>query len=194
MSVRHLSAAILLLSFCSSRCIAQNEQRFALKGTIVTPTQVLPDGAISIVGSQIEDVGATVAGAQGPIVDTDSFIFPGLIDLHDHITWNVLPRWRPSQLFMNRYEWQQTTGYSIVLDQPHYAISVDHELACSADRFGEIKAIIGGATSVVGGLAPTSGTNDNACILGLTRNLDIYAGFTDSVLNKGEGLVHSLSI
>ena len=183
MSVRHLSALILLLSFCS-RCIAQNEQRFTLKGTIVTPIQVLPDGAISIVGSQIEDVGATVAGAQGPIVDTDSFIFPGLIDLHDHITWNVLPRWRPNQLFMNRYEWQQTTGYSIVLDQPHYAISADHELACSADRFGEIKAIVGGATSVVGGLAPTSGTNDNACILGLTRNLDIYAGFTDSVLNK----------
>ena len=155
-----------------------------MKGTIVTPTQVLPDGAISIVGSQIEDVGATVAGAQGSIVETDSFIFPGLIDLHDHITWNVLPRWKPNQLFMNRYEWQQTTAYSIALDQPHYAISADHELACDADRFGEIKAIAGGATSVVGGLGPTSGTNDNACILGLTRNLDIYAGFPDSVLNK----------
>jgi len=155
-----------------------------LKGTIVTPSQVLSDGAISILGSQIEDVGATLAGGQGSIVETDSFIYPGLIDLHDHITWNVLPRWRPNQLFMNRYEWQQTTAYSIALDQPHYAISADRELACDADRFGEIKAIVGGATSVVGGLAPTSGTNNNACILGLTRNLDIYAGFPDSVLNK----------
>jgi 5-methylthioadenosine/S-adenosylhomocysteine deaminase len=184
MSVRHFSTAILLLSLCSSRCIAQNESRFTLRGTIVTPSQVLSDGAISILGSQIEDVGVTLAGVQGSIVETDSFIFPGLIDLHDHITWNVLPRWRPNQLFMNRYEWQQTTAYSIALDQTHYAISADHELACDADRFGEIKAIVGGATSVVGGLAPTSGTNDNACILGLTRNLDIYAGFPDSVLNK----------
>ena len=184
MAVRHLSAAILLISFCSSRCIAQDEQRFTLKGTIVTPSQVLSDGAISILGSQIEGVRATVAGVQGSIVETDSFIFPGLIDLHDHITWNLLPRWRPNQLFMNRYEWQQKAAYSIALDQPHYSISADHELACDADRFGEIKAIVGGATSVVGGLAPTSGSNDNACILGLTRNLDIYAGFPDSVLNK----------
>jgi len=114
-SVRHLSAAILLLSFCSSRCIAQNEPRFTLKGTIVTPSQVLSDGAISILGSQIEDVRATPAGVQGSIVETDSFIFPGLIDLHDHITWNLLPRWRPNQFFMNRYEWQKTTAYSIAL-------------------------------------------------------------------------------
>ncbi len=127
MSVRHLSAAVLLLLFCNSRCIAQNEQRFTLKGTIVTPSQVLPDGAISIVGSQIEEVGATVAGAQGSIVETDSFIFPGLIDLHDHITWNLLPRWKPNQLFMNRYEWQQTAAYSMALEEPHYAISAIHE-------------------------------------------------------------------
>ena len=120
MSVRHLSAAILLLSLCSSRCIGQNEPRITLKGTIVTPSQVLTDGAISILGTQIEDVRATVAGVQGNIVETDSFIFPGLIDLHDHITWNVLPRWRPNQLFMNRYEWQKTAAYSIALDQPHY--------------------------------------------------------------------------
>jgi len=184
MSVRHLSAAVLLLLFCNSRCNAQNEQRFTLKGTIVTPAQVLSDGAISIAGSQVEDVGATVAEARGSMVETDSFIFPGLIDLHDHITWNVLPRWKPNQLFMNRYEWQQTAAYSMALSEPHYAISADHELACDADRFGEIKAIVGGATSVVGGLVPTSGTNDNACILGLTRNLDIDGGFPDSVLNK----------
>lgn len=184
MSIRHLSAAILLLSFLSSRCTAQDEQRFTLRGAIVTPSQVLTDGAISIHGSQIEDVGANLADVQGPVLETGSFIFPGLIDLHDHITWNVQPRWRPNQLFKNRYEWQQTTAYSMALDQPHYAITSDHELACDADRYGEIKAIVGGATSVVGGLAPTSGTNDNACILGLTRSLDIYAGFQDSVLNK----------
>ena len=184
MSMKRPLAAVLLLSFCSSRCIAQNEQRFTFKGTIVTPSQVLSDGAISILGSQIDDVGATLTGTQGTIVETDSFIFPGLIDLHDHITWNLLPRWRPNQLFINRYEWQQTTAYSMALEEPHRAISADHELACDADRLGEIKAIVGGATSVVGGLAPTSGTNDNACIIGLTRNLDIYSGFRDSVLNK----------
>lgn len=60
MSVRHLSAAIVLFSFLSSRCIAQDEQRFTLKGTIGTPAQVLPDGATSILGGQIVEVGATL--------------------------------------------------------------------------------------------------------------------------------------
>jgi 5-methylthioadenosine/S-adenosylhomocysteine deaminase len=182
MRVRHLLAAALLLACCASPAFPQ--QSFTLQGTIVTPSQVLSDGSISISGSQIEDVAASQAGPQGPAIATDSFIFPGLIDLHDHITWNILPRWRPNQLFKNRYEWQQTDAYSIALSQPHYAISSDHELACDADRFGEIKAIVGGATSVVGGLTPTYGTNDNACILGLVRNLDVDAGFTGSVLNK----------
>lgn len=182
--VTRLYVAPLLLLFCVSQCIAQEERRFTLDGSIVTPSQVLPDGAISIAGSQIEDVSATQPRAQGSHLETGSFIFPGLIDLHDHITWNILPRWRANRLFMNRYEWQQTTAYSIALDQPHYAISANHKLACDAGRYGEIKAIIGGATSIVGNLAPTSGTNDNACILGLTRNLDIYSGFTGSVLNK----------
>ena len=174
---------VLLLSFSLSLCVAQNQQSFTLTGAIVTPSQVLAGGAVSIAGNKIEDVVAAPP-SPGSALETGSFIFPGLIDLHNHITWNVLPRWKPNQLFMNRYEWQQTTGYSIALDEPHYELSADHELACDADRFGEIKALVGGATSVVGGLAPTYGTNDNACILGLVRNLDIDAGFDGSVLNQ----------
>ncbi len=184
MHVRHLPAAALLLACCASPVSPQ--QPFALQGTIVTPSQVLQNGSISISGNLIEDVSASPAGTQNSAIVTDSFIFPGLIDVHDHITWNMLPRWRPNRTFRNRYEWQQTDAYSIALSQPHYAITSDHELACDADRFGEIKAIVGGATSVVGGLAPTYGTNDNACILGLVRNLDIDAGFTGSVLNQAK--------
>lgn len=182
MNVRHLLTAGLLFACCASSALSQ--QPFTLQGTIVTPSQVLTNGAISISGSMIEDIAASPSGGQGSVIATDSFIFPGLIDVHDHITWNMLPRWRPNRTFNNRYEWQQTDAYSIALSQPHYAITSDHELACDADRFGEVKAIVGGATSVVGGLTPTYGTNDNGCILGLVRNLDIDAEFNGSVLNK----------
>ena len=184
MPAMHRIAGILLVSLLASQCGAQNQRPYTLAGTIVTPSQVLAGGTISIAGNKIEEVSASPATGQGSTVETESFIFPGLIDLHDHITWNMLPHWRTGQLYRNRYEWQQTTAYSIALDQPHYAIMADHELACDAARFGEIKAIVGGATSIVGNLAPDSGTNDNACILGLTRNLDIEAGFDGSILNK----------
>ena len=56
-------------------------------------------------------------------------------------------------------------------------------LVQGSDRFGEIKAIVGGATSVVGSLTPTPKTDDNACIEGLARNLDNYSGFDGAVLN-----------
>jgi len=174
----------VLLSFCVCQCVAQREQVLTLKGTIVTPTDVLPDNTVSISGSQIAEVGASSERSQAPVVETDSFIFPGLIDLHDHITWNLFPRWKPNELFNNRYEWQQRTAYKIALDGPHAKLAVDHALICDADRFGEIKAIVGGATSLVGSLTPTPNTDDNACIMGLARNLDNYSGFDGSVLNK----------
>jgi 5-methylthioadenosine/S-adenosylhomocysteine deaminase len=184
MANRFGAAAILFLSLAITAGFAQTEPPIALRGTLVTPDQVLPNGVLVVAGNKIASVSPAGAATVNLAIETDSFIFPGLIDLHDHITWNVLPRWKAGELFMNRYEWQQTTAYGIALDEPHYAATADHTLACDADRFGEIKAIVGGATSVVGGLAPTSGTNDNACILGLTRNLDIDAEFDGSVLNQ----------
>ena len=184
MTAKLSPAAVLLTLFSISTVFAQTAQPIVLGGTLVTPGQILSDGVLTIEGNKIADISAGNADATISSIQTDSYIFPGLIDLHDHITWNALPRWKAGQLFMNRYEWQQTTAYSIALEQPHSAITANHELACDADRFGEIKAIAGGATSVVGGLAPTPGTNDNSCILGLVRNLDIDAGFDGSVLNK----------
>jgi 5-methylthioadenosine/S-adenosylhomocysteine deaminase len=176
-------ATILPLCVYITLCAAAQAQQVVLRGAVVTPAEVLPDGLVSISGTRIAQVEA-VAGRPQTVVETDSYIFPGLIDLHDHVTWNFLPRWKPNELFNNRYEWQQRITYKIALDGPHGKAVADHELACDADRFGEIKAIAGGATSVVGGLTPAPNTNDNNCIMGLARNLDNYSGFDQSVLNK----------
>jgi 5-methylthioadenosine/S-adenosylhomocysteine deaminase len=184
MSAKALLSALVLLWFWACQSDAQIGRTFTLQGTVVTPSEVLPDGIVSISGSRIAEVGRTPEGSQGSTVQTDSFIFPGLIDLHDHITWNLFPRWKPNELFINRYEWQQRPGYKTALDGPHAKLAADHTLICDADRFGEIKAIVGGATSVVGSLAPTPNEDDNACIMGLARNLDTYSGFDGSVLNR----------
>lgn len=181
----HYLLALLFLFLCVSLATAQQSEPLVLRGVVVTPTEVLPDGVVSISGNKISHVGPISARTQtAAMVDTDSFIFPGLIDLHDHITWNLLPRWRPNELFSNRYEWQQRTAYKLALEGPHSKLVADHSLACDADRFGEIKAIVGGSTSVVGGLSATPNTDDNACIEGLARNLDSYSGFDGAVLNK----------
>lgn len=183
MCARRLLKILLLFCTCITYCAAQQGQPVELRGTLVTPSEVLLDGLISISGNKISQIGR-VPSQSHTIVETDSYIFPGLIDLHDHITWNFLPRWNTGERFNNRYDWQQRAAYGIALSGPHAKIVADHNLACDADRFGEIKAIVGGATALVGGLTPTPKTDDNNCIIGLARNLDNYSGFDDSILNK----------
>jgi 5-methylthioadenosine/S-adenosylhomocysteine deaminase len=148
-----------------------SQQTYALRGTLVTPTEVIEGGVILVNDEHIRAIGKDVAVPPGVrVIDTDGFIYPGLIDLHDHITWNFLPRWKPAQKFNNRYEWQQIPEYGIALNTPHGQI-FDEGFACDANQYAEVKAIVGGATSVVGSLS------NNKCIAGMARDLDFYSGF-----------------
>jgi 5-methylthioadenosine/S-adenosylhomocysteine deaminase len=158
---------------------------YALRGTLVTPTEIVEGGTILIVGDKIQTIGKDIRlPADVKIVDTKAIIYPGLIDLHDHITWNFLPRWEAGQKFANRYEWQQLPDYFSCLKGPHEQIipypippstrsAAEEDLACDANRYGEVKAIVGGATSVVDSLG---NAKDNPCIEGLVRNLNSYSG------------------
>ena len=165
----HWVLAIVVLSLCV--CVpVWSQSTYALRGTVVTPTEVVDGGVVLVSGKNIQAVGKDVALPAGvKVVDTEAFIYPGLIDLHDHITWNFLPRWKPAQKFNNRYEWQQIPEYGIALNTPHGQI-FDEGFACDANQYAEVKAIVGGATSVVGSLS------NNKCIEGLARDLDFYSG------------------
>jgi 5-methylthioadenosine/S-adenosylhomocysteine deaminase len=178
MPVKHFLRSVVIVSACAWLS-AQELHPYSLKGTIVTPTEVLADGVISVRGTKIAEVApAAKALLNQNVIETDGFIFPGLIDLHDHITWNLFPRWKPNSDFANRYEWQQRVAYRIALDTPHRKLFEDQRTRCDANEYGELKAIIGGATSVIGSLGPSQpGSNDNQCIVGLARNLDFYSGF-----------------
>jgi hypothetical protein len=113
-------------------------------------------------------------------------IVPGFIDLHNHLTWNVLPRWLPAQKFGNRYEWQDTAEYDRNLVAPHGAIVAS--VACQIEIYAEIKALAGGATSTLGGLLKDPQHPDNArCVAGLARNLDTDSGlpFTPPPVDDG---------
>lgn len=158
---------------------------YALKGTLVTPTEIIEGGTILIVGDKIQAMGKDIPLPNGvKAIETTAFIYPGLIDLHNHITWNFLPRWKPGQKFANRYEWQQIPDYASALKTPHDQIipypprpSAQEDLACDANRYGEVKAIVGGATSVVDSLGDP---RTDPCIKGLVRNLNSYSGLHPS--------------
>jgi hypothetical protein len=145
---------------------------------MLTPAGVLADGTLAISGDgKIVSVGpsASPQGTAAP-VRVSGIILPGFIDLHDHLTWNVQPRWLPSRKFYNRYEWQDAAEYDRVLSNPHYAAM--STVSCEAEIYAEIKALAGGATSVLGGLLRNDDFPDNQnCVAGLARNLDTDSGF-----------------
>src|SRR5215510_15120987 len=91
--------------------------KYALRGTVVTPETVIANGIVVVDGNTIVDV--TTARPDGmTIIDTGGVIFPGLIDLHNHVTWNAFPRWRPKKAVTARYDWLADPDYLAKLKGP----------------------------------------------------------------------------
>jgi 5-methylthioadenosine/S-adenosylhomocysteine deaminase len=160
--VRRLLIVLLLSAAIPSSAAAGDT--YALRGTLVTPDEVIDNGVLLVQDGRIAGAGAAVTIPDGTrVIDTGGFIFPGLIDLHNHITWNAHPRWSPGTLVKNRYEWQAMDSYAVGLSGPHAKVGSAAE--CDLERFGEVKALTGGATTV-------AGSSWKDCNRGLARNVD----------------------
>jgi len=149
---------------CSAVAFAQ-ETPIALTGTLITPDGIVQHGTVLIENGKIVAAGGQVSlPAKVKSIDTHGIIAPGLIDLHNHLTWNVFPRWKPMEEFGTRYDWQQKPVYKVLMDAPHRAL-VAEGLECEMEWFAEVKAVSEGETSVVGGTKEDCGKR-------LARNLD----------------------
>ena len=157
---------LLTLGLCTCPLLAQSPSGgFALRGTLITPGGIVENGTVVIQQNKITAAGAKVkVPANATVIDTHGVIAPGLIDLHNHLTYNVFPRWRPIEEFGSRYDWQQKPIYQALIESPHAAMLADG-LECEMERYAELKAISEGETAAVGSLA-------NACSMGLVHNLD----------------------
>ncbi|CAF0885166.1 unnamed protein product [Adineta steineri] len=98
------------------------------------------------------------------VLHTNGVISSGLIDVHNHLTWNIFARWKPFEQFGNRYDWLHKPIFRVFMNSSYQAL-VDAGLSCAMQRYAEVKAITQGATSVIGSLL-------EPCNRGLARNLD----------------------
>jgi 5-methylthioadenosine/S-adenosylhomocysteine deaminase len=157
---------LLWLGLIAFPLLAQSSaDTLALRGTLIMPDGIVENGTVVIHQGKIVAAGTKVkVPANATTIDTHGIIAPGLIDLHNHLTYNVFPRWRPIEEFGNRYDWQQKPIYNTLLESPHAGMVADG-LECEMERYAEVKALAEGETSVVGSLA-------DACSQGLAHNLD----------------------
>lgn len=90
--------------------------------------------------------------SQLPVLETEAFVFPGLMDLHNHIEFNSLPLWKEAKgQFENRFQWRQIEGYQ---NGPHKffmrAMKERQQFACLSLQWSELKALTGGVTVIQG--------------------------------------------
>jgi cytosine/adenosine deaminase-related metal-dependent hydrolase len=170
------------------------DRHLLLSGNIVTPDGILVHGWLDIFRGRIlhvEKERPEVAGAQE--LKTNDLIFPGFIDLHNHPSFNVFPRWTPPHTFPNRYAWRDWQVYQQQIETKGYALSGDKANFCDIDEYVEVKALIGGTTSLIGMGGDHPGQPSPECIKGLVRNLDHFTGFYGNEVEH-ERIVNSIGI
>ncbi|MDB4953782.1 MAG: uncharacterized protein JWO36_1351 [Myxococcales bacterium] len=129
-----------------------------IKGTVLTPSTVYRGGQVAVDDTgHVSCVGCNCAqGGETIITCPDGAISPGLINTHDHITFTQnAPYTDTGERYEDRQQWRKG------LDG-HAKISSSGGASADQIRWGELRFLMGGATSIVG-----SGGQ-----AGLLRNLD----------------------
>ena len=160
--------------------------KLALAGRVVTMDDaftVMADAVVYI------DHGAIVAvqdrarpapaGFEGvaPVL-TGGTIFPGLIELHNHLAYNALPLWAPvPKLFQHRGQWPDHPDYRKLISGPMTVVGKYQDahgksaLLAPLVRYVECKCLLGGVTTSQGIML-----NSNAGIRryyrGILRNVE----------------------
>jgi cytosine/adenosine deaminase-related metal-dependent hydrolase len=85
-------------------------------------------------------------------VDVGGTIYPGLIELHNHLAYNALQLWQVPKQYTNRDDWGGTGNpdYRRLISGPMKLIGPDPDLMPAVVRYVECKALIGGTTTSQG--------------------------------------------
>ncbi|WP_254878560.1 amidohydrolase family protein [Streptomyces sp. NA04227] len=160
---------------------APDGPRFALRGRIVTmdgTDTVLDDGVLYVNRGIVDDVLPADAPppegyADVPPVPTDGTLYPGLIELHNHLPYDVLQLWQVPRRFDNRSQWGGSSNpeYRRLVTGPMQVLGEDPESMPAIVRYVEAKALINGTTTSQG-VALFSNAGSRRMYRGTVRNVE----------------------
>lgn len=166
---------------------------FLLKGRVVTmdgEQSVINQGNVMVRNGMIEGVWAdgdtiplSVDLTNAVTIETEGTIYPGLIDLHNHMHYNHIPLWdfevhlNENQQsdeggYTNRYQWGNNYDYgpSITWMKNNVQSNSRWGMASEQMKYAEVQAISGGVTAVQG----SPGSSTQAWDSMLSRNIELY--------------------
>lgn len=149
-----------------------------LTGRIVTMdarSTVHDPGALYVEGGRIvavRDVGAPrPAGFENVgTVATGGTIFPGLIELHNHLGYNALPLWKVPKKYNDRDQWGRELEYARLVTGPMHVIGRSDAMPAVA-RYVEVKCLVAGVTTTQG-ITLASNQGARRFYEGLIRNVE----------------------
>jgi cytosine/adenosine deaminase-related metal-dependent hydrolase/C-terminal processing protease CtpA/Prc len=153
--------------------------RYVLDGRVVTMNadhDVHDPGRVYVDGSTIVAVGpasdpAPDGFAGAPVVRTGDTLYPGLIELHNHLSYNALPLWQVPQRFDNRGQWMRHREYRRFVSGPASVLGRTGGFLEAVVRYVESKCLLGGVTTSQG-IALASNMGIRRFYKGLVRNVE----------------------
>jgi cytosine/adenosine deaminase-related metal-dependent hydrolase len=151
---------------------------YALEGRVVTMAAlgVIERGRVYIQKGVIVAVHAADAprpdGFTGaPVVKVGGTIFPGLIELHNHLSYNAIPLWDVPKLYAHSGSWQGTDEYKAAITKPAQVLANTAGNVEALVRFVECRCLLGGVTTSQG-LTLSSKQGIQSAYKGLVRNVE----------------------
>jgi len=143
--------------------------QYGLQGTIVTmndPEDIV-QGTLYINAGRIEAIvpnGKAVPEslADYPVYNTKGTLFPGFIELHNHLSYNCLPMWDVPKRYENRDQWSGIPAYQQLISFPMNILGKTAGYVEAIVRYVECKCLAGGVTTSQGIVRNVESTDDEA--------------------------------
>jgi cytosine/adenosine deaminase-related metal-dependent hydrolase len=155
-------------------------QTYVLDARVVTMNddlEVLAPGRVYVRDAHIDAVQPADAPApdgfeDAPIVRTGGTIYPGLIELHNHLAYNVLPLWQVPQRYGNRGQWgSRNPDYRARVSGPMGVLGTVGGYIEAVVRYVEVKCLLAGVTTSQG-IALYSNAGARRYFRGKVRNVE----------------------
>jgi len=111
-------------------------------------------------------------------IKTGGTLFPGLIELHNHLSYNALPLWSPvPKLFEHRGQWPDHPDYRKLISGPMSVLGAYRDadgnaaLLAPLVRYVECKCLLGGVTTSQG-IMLSSNAGVQRFYRGIVRNVE----------------------
>lgn len=155
------------------------DSKYSIQGRIVTMKDDIPvidDGIVYIDGDTITAVLPSSANAPVGFYKTETLktggtVYPGMIELHNHLCYNTIPQWLVPKKYSNRDQWRRHPDYRTKITGPVKVLGSTEWHASALAKYVECKCLLSGTTTSQG-ITLQSNNGIKKYFKGVIRNVE----------------------